>query len=71
MLLQACRCRYGIGQRDAEHNLANQAEHSAELQAVAIKLRCGRLVRGALWNMALAKIRYEQAQAELGIYENY
>jgi outer membrane protein, heavy metal efflux system len=57
------------GQRAAEHTLANQAETSAELQATGIKLRVAGLVRGALWNMALAKIRYEQAQAELGIYE--
>jgi cobalt-zinc-cadmium efflux system outer membrane protein len=57
------------GQRDAEHKLANQSETSAELQKVATKLRVAGLVRGALWNMALAKIRYEQAQAELGIYE--
>jgi outer membrane protein TolC len=57
------------GQRDAEHKLANQAETSAELQTAGIKLRVAGLVRGALWNMALAKIRYEQAQAELGIYE--
>ena len=59
---------WNLGQRDAEHNLANQAETSAEFQAVAIKLRVAGLVRGALWNMALAKIRYEQAQAELGVY---
>jgi cobalt-zinc-cadmium efflux system outer membrane protein len=60
---------WNLGQRDAEHKLANQSETSAEAQAVAIKLRVAGLVRGALWNMALAKIRYEQAQAELGIYE--
>ena len=59
---------WNFGQRDAEHKLANQAETSAELQAVAIKLRVAGLVRIALWNMALAKIRYEQAQAELDIY---
>jgi outer membrane protein TolC len=59
---------WNLGQRDAEHKLANQAETSAELQAVAIKLRVAGLVRIALWNMALAKIRYEQAQAELDIY---
>jgi outer membrane protein TolC len=59
---------WNLGQRDAEHNLANQAETSAELQAVAIKLRVAGLVRAALWDMALAKIRFEQAQAELGIY---
>jgi len=60
---------WNLGQRDAEHNLANQAETSAELQAIAIKLRVAGLVRGALWDMALAKIRFEQAQAEIGIYE--
>ena len=60
---------WNLGQRDAEHKLANQAETSAELQAAAIKLRVAGLVRGALWNMALAKIRYEQAQVELGVYE--
>ncbi len=60
---------WNLGQRDAEHKLANQAETSAESQAAGIKLRVAGLVRGALWNMALAKIRYEQAQAELGIYE--
>ncbi|MDD5320875.1 MAG: TolC family protein [Methylococcales bacterium] len=60
---------WNLGQRDAEHNLANQSETSAELQAVATKLRVAGLVRGALWAMALAKIRYEQAQAELSIYE--
>ncbi len=30
---------WNLGQRDAEHKLANQAETSAESQAVAIKLR--------------------------------
>ncbi len=60
---------WNIGQRDAEHKLANQAETSAESQAAGVKLRVAGLVRIALWNMSLAKIRYEQAQAELGIYE--
>lgn len=60
---------WNLGQRDAEHKLANQAETSAESQAAAIKLRVAGLVRGALWDMALAKIRFEQAQAEIGIYE--
>jgi outer membrane protein, heavy metal efflux system len=60
---------WNLGQRDAEHRLANQAETSAKSQGVAIRLRVAGLVRGALWDMALAKIRYEQAQAELGIYE--
>ena len=60
---------WNLGQRDAEHQLASQAETSALAQAAAIKLRVAGLVRGALWDMDLAKIRYEQAQAELGIYE--
>ena len=60
---------WNLGQRDAEHKLASQAETSAEAQALAIRLRVAGLVRGALWEMALAKIRYEQAQAELGIYQ--
>jgi len=60
---------WNLGQRDAEHNLANQAEISAELQVVAIKLRVAGLVRGALWDMALAKIRYEQAQVDVDTYE--
>ena len=60
---------WNLGQRDAEHTLANQAETSAEAQAVSIKLRVAGLVRGALWDMALAKIRYDQAQVDLDIYE--
>ena len=60
---------WNLGQRDAEHKLANQAEASAEAQAVSIKLRVAGLVRGALWDMALAKIRYEQAQADMDTYE--
>jgi outer membrane protein TolC len=60
---------WNLGQRDAEHKLASQAETSAESQAIAVRLRVAGLVRGALWEIALAKIRYEQAQAELGIYQ--
>jgi outer membrane protein TolC len=60
---------WNLGQRDAEHQLASQAETSAVAQASAIKLRVAGLVRAALWDMDLAKIRYEQAQAELDIYE--
>ncbi len=59
---------WNLGQRDAEHKLANQAESSAQLQAAGIKLRVAGLVRGALWDMALAKIRFEQAQVELDVY---
>lgn len=60
---------WNLGQRDAEHKLANQAETSAGSQVVAIKLRVAGLVRSALWNMALAKIRFEQAQAEVVVFE--
>jgi len=60
---------WNLGQRDAENTLANQAETSAEFQAVAIKLRVAGLVRGALWDMALQKIRYDQAQVDLDAYE--
>ncbi len=60
---------WNLGQRDAEHKLANQAESSAQLQAAGIKLRVAGLVRGALWDMALAKIRFEQAQVELDVYK--
>ena len=60
---------WNIGQRDAEQKLANQSETSAEAQAVGIKLRVAGLVRGALWDMALAKIRYDQAQVDLDTYE--
>ena len=59
---------WNLGQRDAEHRLADQAETSAGSQAAAIKLRVSGLVRAALWDMALAKVRYEQAQTELDIY---
>jgi cobalt-zinc-cadmium efflux system outer membrane protein len=57
------------GQRDAEHKLANQTESSADFQAAGIKLRVAGLVRGALWDMALAKIRYDQAQVDLDTSE--
>ena len=60
---------WNLGQRDAEHQLASQAETSAVAQTAAIRLRVAGLVRAALWDMDLAKIRYEQAQAELEIYE--
>ena len=59
---------WNLGQRDAQHELANHAETSAELQAVNVKLRVAGLVRGALWGMSLAKIRYEQTQIELDVY---
>ncbi|WP_020565483.1 TolC family protein [Methylosarcina fibrata] len=60
---------WNLGQRNAEQRLANEAETSAGRQTSAVKLRVAGLVRSALWNMALANIRYDQAKAELDIYE--
>jgi cobalt-zinc-cadmium efflux system outer membrane protein len=57
------------GQRDAEKTVGRQAEISSQSQAEAIRLRVAGLVRSALWDMALQKIRYEQAQAELAVFE--
>jgi len=58
---------WNIGQRDAEQRTAKLAESSALSQAEAVKLRVAGLVRGALWNMALAGLSYEQAKIELDI----
>jgi cobalt-zinc-cadmium efflux system outer membrane protein len=59
---------WNIGQRDAQKAVADKAETSAKTQTVATRLRIAGLVRGALWDMALQKIRYEQAQAEIKVY---
>jgi len=56
------------GQKAAESRLANQAEDSAERQTLATKLRVAGLVRGALWDMALQKVRFEQAQADKQVF---
>lgn len=60
---------WNLGQRDAEKKVGMQAESSAEAQSAAIKLRVAGLIRMALWDMALANIRYEQAQAEMATFE--
>lgn len=60
---------WNLGQRDAEQKLGAQAESSAALQTTAVRLRVAGLVRMALWDMALQKIRYEQALAEVGVFE--
>jgi outer membrane protein TolC len=60
---------WNLGQRDAEKKVGMQAETSAEAQSAAIKLRVAGLIRMALWDMALANIRYEQAQAEMATFE--
>ncbi len=60
---------WNIGQRDAEKRHGETTETSAELQSAATKLRVAGLVRSALWDMALQKVRHEQAKADLDIYE--
>ena len=60
---------WNLGQRHAQNYLATKAETSAAMQAVSVKLRVAGLVRSALWAVALANIRYEQAKAELSVYE--
>ena len=60
---------WNLGQKDAQHKLANEAENSVQTQVAAIKLRVAGLVRAALWDMELAKIRFEQAEKELDIYQ--
>jgi cobalt-zinc-cadmium efflux system outer membrane protein len=60
---------WNIGQRDAEQDLAERAQTSAESQSVATRLRVAGLVRNALWDMALQTVRYDQARAEVSNYE--
>ncbi len=60
---------WNLGQRDAEKTVALRAEATAEAQAAATKLRVAGLVRAALWDVALQKIRFEQAQTEIAFYE--
>jgi outer membrane protein, heavy metal efflux system len=60
---------WNLGQRDAEKESGNKAETSAELQSAATRLRVAGLVRAALWDMELQRIRYEQARAEIDVFE--
>ncbi|MEQ1739831.1 MAG: TolC family protein [Methyloglobulus sp.] len=60
---------WNFGQRDAEKEKGIKAENSADMQSAATKLRVAGLVRGALWDMELQKIRYEQAHAEINVFE--
>ena len=55
------------GQRSAAQNIAKQAQNSVLKQSTAVKLEVTRLVREALWNMALAEIRLQQAKFTLDI----
>lgn len=60
---------WNFGQRDAERSLADRAQASAASQSQATRLRVAGLVRSALWDMELQKVRYDQAQAEVSNYE--
>jgi len=60
---------WNLGQRDAQQNLGLQAQGSAETQAVATKLRVAGLIRTALWDMELQKIRYDQTNIEVSTFE--
>lgn len=50
------------GQRSAAQNVAEQAHFAALKQSNAVKLEVARLVREALWNIALAETQLQQAQ---------
>jgi outer membrane protein TolC len=60
---------WNIGQRTAEQRVAHLAEHSAQAQADALKLRVAGLVRSSLWAMALANLDYEQTKIEASTLE--
>ena len=55
------------GQRSAAQDVAQQSKLSAEKQSQAVKLEVAHLVRAALWEMALADIRWQQAKYNLDI----
>ncbi len=55
------------GQRSAAQNVAEQAHNSAQKQSAAVKLEVTGLVRDALWNMALAESRLQQAKYTVDI----
>ena len=55
------------GQRSAAQNMAEQAQLLAGKQSKAVKLEVSRLVREALWDMALAEIRLQQARINMDI----
>lgn len=55
------------GQRSAAQDVAQQSQLSAEKQSQAVKLEVAHLVRAALWEMALADIRWQQAKYSVDI----
>jgi outer membrane protein TolC len=60
---------WNFGQRDAQQSIGQQAETSAEMQTLATKLRVAGLIRTALWDIELQKIRFEQVQADVATFE--
>lgn len=57
------------GQRTAAQNLAEQAHSSAAKQSAAVKLEVAGMVRQALWDIALAETRLDQARFNAAISE--
>lgn len=55
------------GQRSAAQDVAERAQQSAQKQSAAVKFEVSRLVREALWNMALADSRLQQARFTVDI----
>ncbi|MBL1262108.1 TolC family protein [Methylomicrobium sp. RS1] len=59
---------WNLGQRDAERSLADRAQADTESQSKAVHLRVAGLIRTALWDMELQKVRHQQALAEVDTY---
>lgn len=57
------------GQRDAAQKVAERAREASDMHALDVKLQVAGLVREALWTMALADLRLEQAQQDLTLAE--
>ncbi|MDD2738210.1 MAG: TolC family protein [Methylomonas lenta] len=57
------------GQRAAAQEVAKTSHDSASKQFAIVKLEVARLLRDALWNIALAENRLQQAQINLDISE--
>ncbi|MFM8341883.1 MAG: TolC family protein, partial [Methylomonas sp.] len=55
------------GQRSAAQNVAEQSQLSAQKQSNVVRLEVAHLVREALWEMALADIRWQQAKYSVDI----
>lgn len=57
------------GQRSAAQAVAERAERAALTQSSAIRLEVARLLREALWDMALAESRLQQAKINIDVSE--